>query len=160
MVMVKRKIMTLPVDTESISYRFYKTLHDDVHLISNEYGEWDIDFKNGDWVNVSGFDSLVNACVIAILTRFNELDFMDLYDGFGCRIHEVVKQNKGRNAQYRLELFVTEVLQNMRRVDKVNWVRITDSPDNELWNYKVHFNITCISDEDIDGEIVEESFTI
>ena len=152
--------MTLPVDTESIGYRFYKTLNEDVRLTSNQYGEWDIDFKNGDWVNVIGFDSLFNACVIAIMTRFNELEFMELYEDFGCRIHEVVKQNKGRNAQYRLELFVTEVLQNMRRVDTVNWVEIINNPDNELWNYKVHFNITCISDEDLEGEIVEESFTI
>lgn len=152
--------MTLPVDTEEISYRFYKTLHNDVHLTSNEYGEWDIDFKNGDWVNVSGFDSLFNACVIAIMTRFNELEFMDLYEDFGCRVHEVIKQSKGRDVEYHIELFITDVLQNMRRVSKVNWVKITDNPDNELYNYNVSFNITCISDEDIEGEIIEESFTI
>ena len=152
--------MTLPLDTEDIAYRFYKTLHEDVKLVSNEYGEWDIDFKNGDWVNVSGFDSLSNACIIAIMTRYNELDFMEYYEEFGCRIHEIIKQNQGRDARYRIEIFVNEVLEHMRRVDTINWIQVLEAPVGYEYNYKITFNITCIVDDDEDTEILEETFTI
>lgn len=152
--------MTLPLDTNDFSYRFYKTLNEDVKLTSNEYGEWDIDFENGDWVNVTGFDSMVNACIIAIMTRFNELGFMSFYEDFGCRVHEVIKQSKGKNAIYRIEIFVTEVLENMRRVSKVNWVEVSDNGIGEDYFYKVEFSITCLNDDDEEGEIIEESFTV
>ena len=152
--------MTLPLDTNSSSYLFYKTLNEDVKLVSNEYGEWDIDFKNGDWVNVSGFDSVVNACIIAIMTRFNEIGFMSLYEDFGCRVHEVIKESKGRDASYHIEVFVTEVLENIRRINKVNWVQVTDNPHGEEYSYQVDFNITCINDDDEEGEIIEESFLV
>ena len=72
--------MVLPLDTNSSAYRFYKTLNEDVKLSSNEYGEWDVVFENGDWVNCTGFDSVVNACIIAIMTRFQELEYMSLYE--------------------------------------------------------------------------------
>ena len=152
--------MTLPLDTNDFAYRFYKTLNEDVKLTSNEYGEWDIDFKNGDWVNCTGFDSVANACIIAIMTRFNELESMTLYEDFGCRVHEVVKKSKGKDALYHIEIFVREVLENMRRISKVNWIEVTDNLVNEDYNYKVNFNITCISDDDDDGEIIEESFSV
>ena len=45
--------MTLPVDTESYDYKFNKTLNEDVQLISDEYGEWDIKMVDGDYVNVT-----------------------------------------------------------------------------------------------------------
>ena len=127
-------ILTLPVDTESAAYMFYTNLHEDVKLISNEYGEWDIDFKDDDWVNCTGFDSLVNACIIAIMTRLDEMDYVDLYTGFGCRIHELIKQNKNRNILYHMEIFITEVLTNMRRIERVNYVEITDSPNNQEYH--------------------------
>lgn len=159
--------MVLPIDEESYSYRFYKNLNEDVKLKSNEYGEWDIDFdfENDDWVNVTGFDSLSNACVIAIMTRFIELGFMPLYDEFGCRVHELIKENKSNSMRYRIEVFITETLENMRRVRRVNWVEVKDNPDNRYYNYKVNFNISCTIDEDTDEELrdlrtVERSFLI
>lgn len=157
--------MTLPIDIESYNYRFYKNLNDDVKLESNEFNEWDIVFENDDWVNISGFDSLLNACVIAILTRFGELNDIVTYEDFGCRIHELIKANKSKNIIYMMELFVTEVLSNIRRIKKVNWVNITDNPDNQLYNYKINFSITALSDdeEDVsvyDGDVIEESFKI
>ena len=153
-------ILTLPVDTESAAYMFYTNLHEDVKLISNEYGEWDIDFKDDDWVNCTGFDSLVNACIIAIMTRLDEMDYVDLYTGFGCRIHELIKQNKNRNILYHMEIFITEVLTNMRRIERVNYVEITDSPNNQEYHYRVNFNVTCRADEDNEGEIIEESIQV
>lgn len=152
--------MVLPVDENSLAYRFYKTLNEDVKLVSNEYGEWDLDFKNGDWVNCTGFDSLLNACIIIIMTRFNELNYSSFYEDFGCRIHEVIKQNKGRDAEYKIEIFITEVLNSMRRISTVNWVQVINNPEDQYYNYEVQFSVSCISDEDIEGELVEESFYI
>ena len=154
--------MVLPVDEESYAYRFYKTLNEDVKLTSNEYGEWDVVFENDDWVNCTGFDSLVNACIIAIMTRYSELDYSVFYDEFGCRIHELIKSNKSKNTLYKMEVFITEVLNNMRRIKRVNWLEITDNPDNQAYNYRVNFSITCIGDDDEDdeGEIIEESISL
>lgn len=157
----------LPIDTESYAYLFYKNLNEDVKLKSDAYGRWDIDFdfENDDWYNVTGFDSVFNACVIAIMTRFDELEFMDLYDDFGCRVHELIKANKSRNVEYYMELFVTDVLKNMRRIKKVNWVEVVDSPNGKEYNYMITFNVSCMLDEDytveeVDTGIIEESFLI
>ena len=159
--------MVLPVDTESYAYLFYKNLNEDVKLKSDAMGRWDIDFdfEHDDWYNVTGFDSVFNACVIAIMTRFDELEFMDLYDDFGCRIHELIKANKSRNVKYHMELFVTEVLDSMRRIKRVNWVNITDNPNGKLYSYVISFNVSCMLDEDyteddVDTTIIEESFLI
>lgn len=154
--------MPLPVKTDSRYYQFYKTLHEDVKLSSNEYGEWDVVFKDDDWVNCTGIDSISNACIIAIMTRFQELDYSTLYEDFGCRIHELTKTNKGRHTVYEMEIFITEVLNSMRRVKTVNWVEITENPDNQYYNYRINFSITTISDEDDDaeGELIEESITV
>lgn len=150
--------MVLPVDKENYVYNFYKNLNEDVKLKSDEYGRWDLDFdfENDDWVQVNGFDSVINACIIAIMTRYDELEFMPLYDEFGCRVHELVKANKSRNVKYKIELFVIDVLTNMRRVKKVNWVEVIDNPNDEYYNYKIIFNISCIMDEDvIEEEVID-----
>lgn len=143
--------MVLPVDDESYSFNFYQNLNEDVKLKSDEYGRWDIDFdfENDDWVQVDGFDSVVNACVIAIMTRLNELNFMPLYEDFGCRIHELIKANKSRSVLYKIEVFVIDVLNSMRRVEKVNWVEVFDNPNDNYYNYQVVFNITCVVDDDV-----------
>lgn len=159
--------MTLPLDTESYAYLFYKNLNEDVKLKSDECGRWDVDFDfgNDDWINVTGFESVFNACVIAVMTRFEELEFMELYEGFGCRVHELIKANKSKNVIYYIELFITDVLQSMRRVRKVNWVVVTDNPNNDGYAYQVNFNISCTVDEefsvdDVDTTIIEGSFIV
>lgn len=154
--------MTLPTNIEDYNYRFFKNLNEDVKLVSDEYGRWDIDFdnQNDDWNNCNGFDSMVNACIIAIMTRFDELGFMELYDDFGCRVHELIKDTKSKQTEYHIELFIAEVLNNIRRVKKVNWVDVTE-PMNQEYNYKVAFSITCRIDEDSDGDEDEvETVTI
>ena len=60
------EVMVLPVDVDSFDYRFNKTLNEDVRLKSDEYGKWDLDIDNGDYVNCTGLVSLNNACIIAI----------------------------------------------------------------------------------------------
>lgn len=132
--------MTLPIK-EAIDYKLYKTLNEDVKLKSNNYGKFDIQFENGDYVNVTGNESLKNAIIIAIMTRYNELT--NLYTGFGCRVHELIKDNQNTMTKYKLELYVSEVLENMRRIKEVNSINITELDSK----YLVEFIVTSINDE-------------
>lgn len=142
--------MSLPVDTESYDYRFNKTLNEDVKLTSNEYGEWDIKIEDGDYVNVTGLESLANACIIMIMTRYNELHNNPLYTGFGCRVHELIKDNQTSMVLYKMELFITEALESMRRVQTVNSVNVKR---NDAYGFNIYFDITSINDETIRGGV-------
>ena len=51
----------LPVNQDSNDYKFFQTLNEDIKLLPNEYGEWDMVFENDDIVNVTGAESLANA---------------------------------------------------------------------------------------------------
>lgn len=139
----------IPIDTESKDYRFMKTLNEDIKLVSDEYGEYDMAFVNGDIVNVTGLQSLHNAIIIAILTRYHELSNNQLYDEFGCRVHELIKANQGHMTEYQMEKFIEDTLQNMRRISKINWIKITKQDHG----YKVDFNITSITDETVKGMV-------
>lgn len=144
--------MTLPLNAESDGYRFFKTLNEDVQVrpVSPTSQHWDIQMDDGDYVNVNGLESLRNAICIAIMTRFDELDFMPLYDGFGCRAHELVKANKSEMVRYKIELFIVQVLENMRRIETVNSVTVTDDDSS---SYLIEFNVTSISDEIVTGSV-------
>lgn len=142
--------MSLKVDNESEDYRFYKTLNEDVKLIPNRYGKYDLAMENEDYVNVTGNESLYNAIIIAIMTRFNELADIPLYEDFGCRVHEVIKALKSDTTLYDVELYITEVLENMRRIQEINELSVTDSDTN---TYHVYFNVTSINDEIVTGEV-------
>lgn len=145
-------MMTLPVDYEGDDYRFNKTLNEDVKVlpVSSTADHWDIQMKNGDYVNVTGKESLRNAICIAIMTRFNELDFIQLYNGFGCRAHELIKANKSEMVRYEIELFISEVLENMRRIQQLNSLKVSDS---NAGSYLVEFTVTSINDETITGSV-------
>lgn len=141
--------MVLPVDVDSFDYRFNKTLNEDVRLKSDEYGKWDLDMCNGDYVNVTGLVSLNNACIIAIMTRFNEVK-TDTYEGFGCKAHELIKDNKTKLTLFKLETYIEYVLNDMRRVQEVNYVDISE---NTSESYHVNFSVTSINDETIKGSV-------
>lgn len=128
----------------------YKTLNEDVKLQSNQYNQWDISMENGDYINVTGLESLHNAIIINILTRFKELDFIELYKDFGCRAHELIKANKTEMLLYKLEIFIEEVLENMRRIHTVDSLEINET---DAYSYEVKFAVTSINDEIITGEL-------
>lgn len=142
--------MVLAVDVEGDDYRFFKTLNEDVQLKPDEFNRWDLQMENGDYVNVTGNQSLQNAICIAIMTRYGELKGNPLYDEFGCHLHELIKANKSPMVEYEIELFTMEVLENMRRIEEVNWIEITDSED---YTYKITFNVTSINDEMVEGSV-------
>ena len=119
-------------------------------LMANKYGKYDLAFENGDLVNVTGKNSLYNAIVIAIMTRFQELFNIPLYADFGCRVHELLKDNKSDMVKYDVELFINEVLEKMRRISEINEITVTDSEKN---TYNVYFNVTSINDEMVSGSV-------
>lgn len=143
--------MVLTVDTETEDFRFYKTLNEDVQLkLSSDSKHHDIQFENFDYVNLTGKESLHNAIIIAIMTRYQELSSNQLYDEFGCKVHELVKANQSSMVKYKIELFICEVLEKMRRIQEVNWINVTETEDGK---YNVEFNVTSINDEIINGSV-------
>lgn len=143
--------MSLPTDKDSEEYRFYKTLNMDVQLkpVSDTSQHYDIQIENGDFVNVTGKNSLYNAIIIAIMTRFNELQEIPLYDGFGCRAQELVKARKTEMVKYKIELFITDVLENMRRIKEINFVELIESENS----YKINYSVESINDETVNGSV-------
>jgi Uma2 family endonuclease len=141
--------MPIPIDENDKGYQFMKTLNEDIKLVSNEYGEYDMEFINGDIVNLTGIQSLHNAIIIAILTRYKELKHNQLYDEFGCRVHELIKANQNNMTEFKMEKFIEDTLTSMRRIRKINWIKINQIPDG----YTVHFNITSITDETVNGTV-------
>ena len=143
--------MTLPIDNESYDYKFQKTLNQDVQLTPNTHGEWDITLENGDYKNITGQQSLYNACVIAILTRYGELTENPTYQTFGCHIHRIIKDNKTKINLFKIETYLTETLLRIRRIRTVNEVKITENEDKHTYN--IHFNVTNHNDETITGKV-------
>ena len=142
--------MGLPIDTDSYDYKFNKTLNEDVHLVSDEYGKYDLDMFNGDYVNIIGVNSLRNACIIAILTRYGELKDNPTYELFGCRVHELIKDNQTKMTQYKIETFIVETLNKMRRIKTVDDINILKKPGY----YDVRFQVTSINDETVKGSVM------
>ena len=136
----------LPFDEDTIDSRFYKTLNEDIKLSPNQYGEWDMVFKDGDIVNVTGAESLANAIVILIMTRYGELKTNRLYkDDFGCRVHELPKDNITNLNQYKIEKYIEEAVNRMRRVKKIDYITVTRTTNG----YNVVLAVTSITDENV-----------
>ena len=104
---------------------------------------------NGDYINVTGNHSLLNACIIAIMTRFNEIS-TSTYSDFGCKVHDLIKDNQTKMFLYKLEISIEEVLLKMRRIKTVNSIKITK---HDGYEYTVSFSITSINDEIVGGNV-------
>ena len=136
----------LPVNEDSIDYQFFKTLNEDIKLAPNQYGEWDMVFEDGDIVNVTGAESLANAIVILIMTRYGELKTNPLYKGdFGCRVHEIPKDNITNLNQYKIEKYIEESVRRMRRVQTINYIQVTP----HAVGYNVALSVTSINDTNV-----------
>ena len=143
--------MTLPYDEHTTEALLYKTLNEDMKLVPDQYGVYDLDFTDGDINNVTGLESLYNGCVLAIMTRYQELTTNKTYSDFGCPIHTLIKDNKSKLLLYKLEVYITDTLTNIRRVKTVNEVQITE---NEPYSYHVYFNITSHTDDTVKGDVL------
>ena len=142
--------MTLPINTESYDYKFQKTLNMDVQLKNTDQTQFDIIIENGDYKNITGTQSLNNACIIAILTLYGELTENPTYQTFGCHAHKILKSNRTKLNTYKLETYITQTLQQIRRIRTVNEVRIHETEKN---TYTVNFNVTSHNDETIQGKV-------
>lgn len=137
--------MTLP-KTNEIDNNFFKTLNEDIKLSPNEYGEWDMVFEDYDIVNVSGLESLSNAIVILLMTRFGELKSNVLYNNdFGCRVHETIKDNITNLNQYKIEKYIEEAIKKMRRVKRINYIQVKP----KQVGYDIVLSVMSINDEDL-----------
>ena len=136
----------LPYNPETIDSRFFQTLNEDIKLSPNEFNEWDMVFENDDVVNVTGAESLANAIVILIMTRYGELKTNILYkDDFGCRVHEIPKDNITNFNQYKVEKYIDESVKRMRRVKTINYIEVTPHTNG----YNVVLSVTALNDEDV-----------
>lgn len=151
---MKELMKMLRIDEDTDSYRFYKTLQEDIYLKPDEYNRWDMQFENGDLINLTGHESLRNGICIAIMTRLQELHHNKLYSDFGCRVHELIKANKSNMVQFKIELFIRDTLENMRRVKDIEELTVIDNPHDEYSNYEVFFHIRSISDELVKGKVI------
>ena len=103
-------------------------------------------FKDGDIVNVTGAESLANAIVILIMTRYGELKNNILYkDDFGCRVHEIPKDNITNLNQYKTEKYIEDAVKRMRRVKTINYIQVTPYANG----YNVTLAVTSINDTDV-----------
>ena len=137
--------ITLP-ETNELDEEFFSTLNEDIKLSPNEFGEWDMVFSDYDIVNATGLESLANAIVILIMTRYGELKHNILYkDDFGCKIHSVVKDNITNLNNYKIEKYVEEAIKRMRRVKRINYIQVKPKENG----YSIILSVTSISDEDL-----------
>lgn len=137
--------MTLP-ETNELDKEFFSTLNEDIKLSPNEFGEWDMVFEDYDIVNATGLESLSNAIVILIMTRYGELKHNILYkDDFGCKIHSVVKDNITNLNNYKIEKYIDEAIKRMRRVKRINYIQVKPEQNG----YNVVLSVTSIDDEDL-----------
>ena len=103
-------------------------------------------FEEGDIVNVTGAESLANAIVILLMTRYGELKNNLLYKGdFGCKVHEIPKDNITNLNQYKIEKYIEEAIHRMRRVKTINYITVTPHTNG----YTVVLSVTSITDENV-----------
>lgn len=137
--------MTLP-ETNELDEDFFSTLNEDIKLSPNQYGEWDMVFEDYDIVNATGLESLANAITILIMTRYGELKHNLLYkDDFGCKIHQIVKDNITNLNNYKIEKYIDETIKRMRRVKRINYIQVKPEQNG----YNVVLSVTSIDDEDL-----------
>lgn len=137
--------ITLP-KIDEIDGEFFSTLNEDIKLSPNEYGEWDMVFEDYDVVNATGLESLANAITILIMTRYGELKHNLLYkDDFGCKVHQIVKDNISNLNTYKIEKYMDEAIKRMRRVKRINYIQVKP----KQVGYNVVLSVTSIDDEDL-----------
>ena len=89
---------------------------------------------------------LANAIVILIMTRYGELKTNPLYKtDFGCRVHEIPKDNITNLNQYKVEKYIEEAVKRMRRVRTINYIQVKPYMNG----YNVTLAVTSINDTDV-----------
>ena len=132
------------------------TLHQDITLTQKPNGLWDYgwDTINNDYHISTGTDSLYNACVLALLTGYNEIgrNNIPLYKDFGNKSYSLLKANKNNLTLHKIKSYFTSCLENIRRVQEVISLEVIEN-NNNIYTYKVYFQVLSITNEIIEGTI-------
>lgn len=143
--------------------KFYKILNKDILLTKQENGKWDLTFEKGDYNVAKGKDSLYNACVIALLTGYNEIGRNDIstYKNFGNKSYELLKQNNNNHlVQYKLQSYFRECLENIHRVKTVSSLNVSASSNN-VYAFDVIFSVIGLDDTYVNGNLtLSESYSL
>lgn len=126
-----------------------ETLNKDIKLVSDDFGVYDFGVNKQDFILVTGEESLKNALILAVLTSWNELSDLSTYIGFGNRAYELVKANQNKLTQFKVEQYMKETVEKIRRVKKINELIVTPVLDG----FEVIVNVTGINDEDVKVEL-------
>lgn len=128
-----------------------KLLNKDWKLVETDFGLYDISMKDYpcDSKIVSGKESLLNACILSLLTRYQELDEIPTYEDYGDRAYELIKANQNKFTEFMIEQYSKNVLNNIRRIKSVDKVTVTSSNEG----YYIHYRITSITDEIIEDGV-------
>ena len=130
----------------------YNTLHKDIHLTETTCGKWDITFQKGDLQIDTDKKALRDGLIIACLTSWNYLNHRKnpTYETFGNKSYWELNKKKSSMVQYTIKQYFIEVLNNIRRVHKIEDIQVIDNPTDPN-AYDVIFTVQCINDEIVTG---------
>lgn len=125
-----------------------KTLNKDINLIEKECGYWDYEFQLGDYKQTKNNETLRTGLIIACLTSWNYLNRKGnpTYETFGNKSYWELNKKKGRMVEYTIKQYFIEVLNRIRRVNRIINIEITDHPTDPN-AYNVQFTVEAINDE-------------
>lgn len=121
----------------------------------HDFNHWDLIMENHDYTITSGEDTLFNACVIAVLTGYNEIGDRyenETYSEFGDPAYELLKTNKSELVKFKIEEYIKKVLKNIRRVMEIVEVVVSEDEFNP-YAYNVFFHVIGLDDEHASGEV-------
>ena len=129
------------------------TLNKDIGLIERDCGYWDYDFQYGDIVHTKNKESLRTGLIIACLTSWNYLNRQEnpTYAEFGNKAYWELKKKKSNMVEYTIKQYFLEVLNRIRRVNRVIDLQVLDTK-NDPNAYDVVFIVEAINDEIVQGK--------
>ena len=113
----------LPSDSDT-----YVTLGKDIQLVRTEDMKYDRLIQSGDFVVVTGIESLAAAIRIKLQTWKGELNEMPLFKDFGNSAWFFLKANKNEITKEELKGYSQIAIEEMRRINSVNAIDISDYP--------------------------------
>jgi hypothetical protein len=114
------------------------------------HGFYDRKVESGDFKNVEGLESLSTACLLTIMTAFQEMSKNPTYKNFGCNAWSKIKKNRTRLTLMEIKNDVEKALESISRVKTVNNVEVLELQSKEL---KVNYSVTGINDQILTGGV-------
>jgi hypothetical protein len=128
----------------------YDTLNKDILLERNEDMKWDRSIQSGDFVLVTGMESIAMAVVVKLQTWFGELKNNPTYKEWGDKAWFYVKNNDTELTRMELKEYVRQALSEIRRiksVDSIELFKYPVRPVNQSPTIILDVSFTTISDQ-------------